>query len=54
VIQRPDAPVSFVDDPVPACSRPRIDAYDLHMDTLGAAPDVPARIEASRFAVFKA
>jgi hypothetical protein len=32
-----------VDDPVPARSRPWIDAEDLHGETLGARADVPAR-----------
>ena len=38
----------YVDDPVPACSRPWIDAENSHEDTLGTGPDVsfpPRRIE---------
>ena len=34
----PEAPVSFVDDPVPASSRPWIDAEDFHEHTLGVRP----------------
>src|SRR5437660_894154 len=35
VVDSPEAPAAFVDYPVPACSRSRIDADDLHEDTLG-------------------
>ena len=42
VARGPEAPVAFVDDPVPACSRPWVDAENLHDDTLGSASDVPA------------
>ena len=37
------ASVSLVDDPVPACSRPRVDADDLHGNTLGTGTDVSFR-----------
>ena len=39
VADGPEAPAAFVDDPVPASSRPRIDADDLHADTLGMRSD---------------
>src|SRR5213079_2457269 len=42
VARGPEAPVAFVDDPVPACSRPWVDAENLHDETLGVRPDVPA------------
>ncbi len=35
VARGPEAPAAFVDDSVPACSRPWVDAEDLHEDTLG-------------------
>jgi hypothetical protein len=35
VVESPEAPVFFVDDAVPARSRPWIDAYDLHGKRLG-------------------
>src|SRR2546421_4481311 len=35
VVDGPEAPVFFVDDAVPARSRPWIDAYDLHGKRLG-------------------
>ena len=35
VVDGPEAPVFFVDDAVPARSRPWIDAYDLHGERLG-------------------
>ena len=38
VARGPEAPVSFVDDPVPASSRPWVDSEDFHEDTLGIAP----------------
>jgi hypothetical protein len=41
VARGPEAPVSFVDDPVPARSRPWVDSEDSHEDTLGIPPDVP-------------
>jgi hypothetical protein len=40
VVDGPEAPVSFVDDAVPARSRPGIDADDLHGQRLGVHPDV--------------
>ena len=42
VVECPEAPVSFVDDAVPASSRSRIDADDLHTVTLRMKPDSPA------------
>src|SRR5262249_21696557 len=42
VARGPEAPVAFVDDPVSACRRPWVDAENLHGETLGATPDVPA------------
>ncbi len=39
---RPEAPAAFVDDPVPARSRSRVDAEDLHVEKLGRPSDVPA------------
>ena len=36
----PDAPVAFVDDPVPACSRPWVDAEDFTARGYGANSDV--------------
>jgi len=39
VADSPEAPAAFVDDPVPAIRRPRIDADDLHADTLGTRSD---------------
>jgi hypothetical protein len=41
VARAPEAPVAFVDDSVPASSRPWIDAENLHAERLGTAPDVP-------------
>ncbi len=38
---RPEAPVASVDDPVPARSRPWVDAEDLHEWKLRGSPDVP-------------
>ena len=35
VADGPEAPAAFVDDPVPAIRRPRIDADDLHGERLG-------------------
>ena len=43
VADGPEAPAAFVDDPVPAIRRPRIDADDLHEDTLGTRSDNPLR-----------
>jgi zinc protease len=37
--QAPDPPVAFVDDPVPARSRPWVDAEDLHGDRLRRSSD---------------
>jgi hypothetical protein len=37
----PEAASAFSDDSVPASSSPRIDAYDLHVETLGARSDDP-------------
>ena len=42
VARGPEAPVAFVDDPVPACSRPWVDAENLHDDTLGGPRTFPA------------
>jgi hypothetical protein len=39
VADSPEAPAAFVDDPVPAIRRPRIDADDLHANTLGTGSD---------------
>jgi hypothetical protein len=42
VAQRPEAPVAFVDDPVPASSSSWVDSDDdLHAETLGVRSDVP-------------
>src|SRR5207249_513981 len=38
---RPKAPVAFVDDPVPARSRPGVDSYDLHGWRVRSGPDGP-------------
>ena len=38
---RPEAPVASVDDPVPARSRPWVDAEDLHVQKLFGGSDVP-------------
>ena len=43
VVDGPEAPVFFVDDAVPARSRPWIDADDLHGKRLGIQPDVSFR-----------
>ena len=43
---RPEAPVASVDDPVPARSRPWVDAEDLHEEKLRGSPDVPPAREA--------
>src|SRR5207245_10731232 len=40
VVDSPEAPAAFVDYPVPACSRSRIDADDLHEDTLGTPAEI--------------
>jgi hypothetical protein len=37
--KRLEAPAAFVDDPVPARSRPRVDADDFHDVTLGGRSD---------------
>ena len=42
VARGPEAPAAFVDDSVPARRRPWVDSENLHEDTLGAFPDVPA------------
>ncbi len=47
VADGPEAPVAFVDDSVPASSRPWIDAENLHEERLGTPADVPARRRAS-------
>ena len=44
VAEFPEAPVAFVDDPVPARSRPWIDAEDFHPERLRTTPDVPAAL----------
>jgi hypothetical protein len=41
VARGPEAPSAFLDDSEPACSRPWIDAENLHEDTLSVTPDVP-------------
>src|SRR5947208_13821696 len=46
VVDGLEAPVAFVDDAVPARSRPRIDADDLHGQRLGSDPDVSFPAEA--------
>ena len=38
---RPEAPVASLDDPVPARSRPWVDAEDFHVQKLFGGPDVP-------------
>ena len=43
VADGPEAAAAFLDDPVPAIRRPRIDADDLHEDTLGTWSDNPLR-----------
>ena len=40
--ERPEAPVAFVDDPVPARSRPWVDAEDLHVRRVRSPSDGPA------------
>ena len=40
VADGPDAPAVDLNNPVPACSRPWIDAENSHDDTLGTEPDV--------------
>ena len=40
-VERPEAISVFLDDSVPARSRPRIDTQDFHVSTLGAESDVP-------------
>ena len=42
VVECPDTASAFLDDPVPASSRPWIDAQNLHEERLGGASDVPA------------
>jgi hypothetical protein len=50
----PEAPSALVDDSVPASRRPRIDADDLHDDTLSSASDDPAsRNRIDLFIVYK-
>ncbi len=49
VVERPYPPSAFLDDAVPACSRARIDAENLHGSRLGAGSDVPA--SKNRFAL---
>src|SRR6185436_13423350 len=48
VVECPDTASAFLDDPVSASSRPRIDAQNLHEERLGGAPDVPAFAGADR------
>ena len=43
VVECPDTPSAFLDDPVPASSRPWIDAENLHEERLGGGSDAPAR-----------
>ncbi len=45
---RPEAAAAFVDDPVPARSRPGVDAEDLHGKRLSRPPDVSSRKDVSR------
>ena len=40
-----EPPVAFVDDPVPARSRPWVDAEDLHVERVRTPPDVSLREE---------
>ena len=42
VVDCPDTASAFLDDPVPACSRPWIDAENLHEERLGGGSDVPS------------
>ena len=42
VVECPDTASAFLDDPVPACSRPWIDAENLHEERLGGGSDVPS------------
>ena len=42
MVERPQAPVALLDDPVTARSSPWVDAENLHGDTLERCPDVPA------------
>jgi hypothetical protein len=39
---RPEAAAASLDDPVPARSRPWVDAENLHEQRLGSPPDVPS------------
>ena len=48
VAECPDAASAFLDDPVPASSRPRVDAQNLHEERLGTPSDVPAFAGANR------
>jgi hypothetical protein len=43
VADGPEAPVAFVDDSVPACSRARIDSENLHVGKVGPESDVIRR-----------
>src|SRR5258708_182398 len=45
VAKLPEAPVAFVDDPVPASCRPWIDAEDFHPERLRTPSDVPAEAQ---------
>jgi hypothetical protein len=44
VVDRPEAPAAFVDDPVSARSRSWVDADDLHGRRLGIGPDGEPRV----------
>jgi pSer/pThr/pTyr-binding forkhead associated (FHA) protein len=49
VVDRPEAAVAFVDDPVPASSRPWVDADDdLHAETVRGESDDPGREQGFR------
>ena len=46
MLECPDTPVAFVDDPVPARSRPWIDAEDFHVERVrGTADDYGGEVE---------
>ena len=51
VVECPDAASAFLDDPVPASSRPWVDAENSHEERLGSPSDVPAVREAHRIDV---
>jgi hypothetical protein len=48
VVDRPEASAAFLDDPVPARSRSRVDSDDLHAEKLRTRSDVPAGSNAVR------